>query len=116
MSSSENYSTFFIIILIMIIFSNSNNKDKNTYQVAQYGKDKAIVLNTVTGEAWATKELTTPYGDHLPQIWLEPIDYCIQDENSLYKTNESRNSKNKDSDWLSDWWEKIKKSFSKKSI
>lgn len=97
----------FITILALFALSGCNS---NRYQVSSYQNDRAIVLDTTTGEAWVTNEYdrSQDLGDKQKATFLEPISYMhYQKEAWTYTPEEVRNCEN------AGWWMRLKKALGK---
>ena len=97
----------FIPILLLLAFSGC---DTLRYQVSSYQNDRAIVLDTTTGEAWVTDEYdrSSHVGDKKKATFLEPICYMYGQKDAwTYTPEEVRNCKN------DGWWMRLKKALSK---
>lgn len=98
MNKSKIISMLFVVFFASTLLHFAAHFTKNRYQVSRYGKNKAIVLDTTTGEAWATDTyqgtgIEVGESDQTP--YLRPIGYLSkQKEDFKYAPNEVRNSKN----------------------
>lgn len=89
----NNYNGIKVLIGIIIIwFFISLWETPARYQISNYKNDKAIILDTSTGETWITKQL----GDNLP-VFMIPVFYGEKQEEYLpYTPEKSRNKSNID--------------------
>ncbi|MBY0110021.1 MAG: hypothetical protein K2X90_02855 [Candidatus Babeliaceae bacterium] len=62
------------------------------YQVARYGQERAIVIDSHTGEAWVTEEYNY---NNQNNTTLVPVGYSgYQKDEWVYTPNDRRNNKN----------------------
>lgn len=103
----EDNVTWIIIAIFfwLILLQPANSK----YQVTRYGKDRAIIIDSNTGEAWTTEEYEQ-YGIINKKITtLVPIGYSDRQKDEwTYTPDEPRNDKN------TTWWEWLKRKLAHK--
>jgi len=101
MNNNTNWILAFAIIFGLMLL----RPERSKYRVSSYGNDKAIVIDSYTGEAWVTEEWPVDQ-----TTTLKPIVYRWQDNIDpiwTYKPDEIRNDKN------ATWWVWLKRKFSK---
>lgn len=100
MKMLNNLAYFLMVIIVLNAFFGRPGTAK--YQVARYNKDKAIVIDTQTGESWCTKECSIC--EKAKRTYLLPIRYIgFQKEDKDYTPNPGRNNNN------TNWYEYLKR-------
>lgn len=104
----DSNSIFFLIVgVLLMVFISGVHPEPPRYQVA-HGQSHAIILDTKTGETWASD--SKKYGYEVETPFLFPLRYEVKqadNDYTAYTPEETRNGSN------SKWWTYIKGKFKK---
>ena len=109
MNNEEKFKVFGYLVgpvMVLVLFAFFSSPRCQRYQVARHDKNRAIVIDTQTGEAWTTEKFIDR---EYAETCLSPINYYpCQNDDWTYKPNERRNKKN------TTWGVLIRRLFSSK--
>lgn len=101
-----------VLLILIIIVSLSYNSGCGRYQVSSFGNIGAIVIDTITGEAWVAKEGKPLCGDQsyyhfVPASYFDKQFACT--DGNYHVPDQTRDKYN------IDWWTWFKQLFNKKN-